>query len=252
MDERLRSLNEREKATLRLLLGGHDAKSIAREAGLSVHTVNERLRDARRKLGVTSSREAARLLGQQESTRPNFLGHMELGGAAAGQGQDHLLRHGADKSRASLIGGMVIMLAILAAAALLADGGTRNAPDPSTISENSGTVDQAGVNTARAWAELLDKRRWRDSWTQSGQMFQSGINRAGWVSTIQPLRQQLGAVSSRAVASVKSATSLPGAPDGEYTIVQFTTDFANKRGATETVVLAREGSDWKVNGYFIR
>ncbi|GAA0731919.1 MULTISPECIES: helix-turn-helix domain-containing protein [Sphingomonas] len=56
------ALTEREKTTLRLLLAGHDAKSIARELELSVHTVNERLRDARRKLGVASSREAARRL----------------------------------------------------------------------------------------------------------------------------------------------------------------------------------------------
>ncbi len=53
-------LSEREKEALRLLLVGYDAKSIANTFGLSVHTVNDRLRDARRKLGVSSSREAAR------------------------------------------------------------------------------------------------------------------------------------------------------------------------------------------------
>ena len=41
---------EKEKQTLRLIVRGHDAKSLARHLGLSVHTVNERLRDARRKL----------------------------------------------------------------------------------------------------------------------------------------------------------------------------------------------------------
>ena len=46
-------LSEREKEALRLLLVGHDAKSIAGTLGLSVHTVNDRLRDARRKLGVS-------------------------------------------------------------------------------------------------------------------------------------------------------------------------------------------------------
>lgn len=56
------SLTDKEKQTLRLILRGHDAKSTARHLGLSVHTVNERLREARRKLAVSSSREAARLL----------------------------------------------------------------------------------------------------------------------------------------------------------------------------------------------
>jgi DNA-binding CsgD family transcriptional regulator len=59
-------LSEREKEALRLLLRGHDAKSIARTLNLSIHTVNERLRDARRKLQVSSSREAARLLLEED------------------------------------------------------------------------------------------------------------------------------------------------------------------------------------------
>jgi DNA-binding CsgD family transcriptional regulator len=53
---RVGALNEREKQALRLLLDGHDAKSAAVTLGLSVHTINEYLRQARRKLGVTSSR----------------------------------------------------------------------------------------------------------------------------------------------------------------------------------------------------
>lgn len=60
------TLTEKEKQTLRLIVRGHDAKSSARHLGLSVHTVNERLRDARRKLEVSSSREAARLLLEKE------------------------------------------------------------------------------------------------------------------------------------------------------------------------------------------
>ena len=52
------ALTEKEKQTLRLIVRGHDAKSMARHLGLSIHTVNERLRDARRKLEVSSSRGA--------------------------------------------------------------------------------------------------------------------------------------------------------------------------------------------------
>ena len=50
------ALTEKEKETLRLLVSGYDAKSMARQLGLSVHTINERLRDARRKMAVSSSR----------------------------------------------------------------------------------------------------------------------------------------------------------------------------------------------------
>lgn len=71
MDNELQTLSGREVEVLRLLLAGHDAKSAARLLDLSVHTVNERLRHARRKLGVSSSREAARLLAQAEGQDPN-------------------------------------------------------------------------------------------------------------------------------------------------------------------------------------
>src|SRR4051812_30067510 len=67
MKEDVESLSDRERQTLRLLGRGHEAKSIASALNLSVHTVNERLRVARRKLGVSSSREAARLLLAHEA-----------------------------------------------------------------------------------------------------------------------------------------------------------------------------------------
>ena len=41
--------------------------------------MNERLRDARRKLGVSSSREAARLLAIAEGQAPKKFGNMEIG-----------------------------------------------------------------------------------------------------------------------------------------------------------------------------
>ena len=56
VEQGCRALTEKEKQTLRLIVRGHDAKSTARSLGLSVHTINERLRDARRKLAVSSSR----------------------------------------------------------------------------------------------------------------------------------------------------------------------------------------------------
>ena len=51
---------------LRLLVRGHDIKSIARELSISTTAANERLRTARQKLGVSSSREAARILAAEE------------------------------------------------------------------------------------------------------------------------------------------------------------------------------------------
>lgn len=61
------TLSEREREVLRLLVRGHTVKSIAEITGRTSGAVNERLREARRKTGVGSSRELARLLASQEN-----------------------------------------------------------------------------------------------------------------------------------------------------------------------------------------
>jgi DNA-binding CsgD family transcriptional regulator len=63
----LSRLNNAERGVLRLLAEGHTAKSIATELETTPAAINERLREARRKTGVGSSRELARLLKAQEN-----------------------------------------------------------------------------------------------------------------------------------------------------------------------------------------
>jgi DNA-binding CsgD family transcriptional regulator len=131
MSEAIKSLSEREKETLRLLLAGHDAKSIARDLDLSVHTVNDRLREARRKLGVSSSREAARLLAQAEGENPKFLAPTNLGMAKKAIGTQQTVRTGPPTGINHrlwwLAGGLLVLLAI-AAAALLSLNGAEGPP----------------------------------------------------------------------------------------------------------------------------
>ena len=55
---------------------------------------------------------------------------------------------------------------------------------------------------------------------------------------------------ARIAAYVKT---LPNAPDGEYVVIQYDTNFEHKQGAVETVVpmLDKDGK-WRVSGYFIK
>lgn len=61
------SLSDKELEVLRLLAMGHTGKSIAARLGQSEAAINERLRDARRKTGVGSSRELARMADGQKN-----------------------------------------------------------------------------------------------------------------------------------------------------------------------------------------
>ena len=252
------TLSEREKETLRLLLGGHDAKSIARHLGLSVHTINERLRDARRKLDVSSSREAARLLAEAERDRPKSLADKQLGVSEAGGVVPSFEPAGSQRSAGKQLawfgGGMLIMSLLIAAVALSsafnggATSGEKAAAPAATISSAAAS---ASLSSAREWLTLLDRQRWEDSWLTAAAPFKSQIRSADWASTIQSVRRPLGTVSSRTFLNVTKAGLLPNAPAGEYEVIRFQTDFAHKRGAVETITLAREHADWKVAGYFI-
>ena len=61
------------------------------------------------------------------------------------------------------------------------------------------------------------------------------------------------ALVSRRVKTARYATSLPGAPDGQYVVIQYRTSFANKKSAIETVTPMRDSDgQWRVSGYYIR
>lgn len=130
------ALSEREKETLRLLLDGHDAKSIARNLEISVHTVNERLRTARRKLGVSSSREAARILARFDQGNYNSLVGKQIGVVGDATYVDEGRRRnglkGVTHPVALAIGGTLIMSLIIATAMLawVASGSAERGPLP--------------------------------------------------------------------------------------------------------------------------
>jgi hypothetical protein len=58
---------------------------------------------------------------------------------------------------------------------------------------------------------------------------------------------------SRKLSSARNARSLPGAPDGNYVVMQFDTNFSNKKSAVETVTFVQEkDGKWKAAGYYIK
>jgi DNA-binding CsgD family transcriptional regulator len=127
-------LTDKEREALRLLAAGHTAKTIAQSVGLPVNTINERLRSARRKTGLTSSRELARLLVSQEAGGlPEKLGNKEIGLERThrrhhprAQGFAAVARSGAAWRGATVIG--VILGAALLAAQTSVPAAPSNAP----------------------------------------------------------------------------------------------------------------------------
>ena len=109
------------------------------------------------------------------------------------------------------------------------------------------------VVAAEAWLGAVDRGEYGVSWDQSAEVFQAAVPKANWDQTMTAMRRPLGDLISRSVQSAKYATSLPGAPDGEYVVIQFTTVFFNKESAIETVTPMKDSDGvWRVSGYFIK
>ena len=247
MTQRYQALTEKEKETLRLLVNGYDAKSMARHLGLSVHTINERLRNARRKMVVSSSREAARLLHEVEGRIPELLGDKDLGDAATTVGMEQL-RHQIGSSgkvrRADwVIGGVVMSLTLALFTFASLSGGGHTAAIPPTVS----AAETAAVDAARRWLALVDARDWDASWQATGKAFKSLNTNARWAEVSKQASAPLGTMLSRELTTINFA---PAPPHG-YWIVKFRTSYTNKADVVETVSLVSEDGSWKVVGIML-
>jgi len=113
--------------------------------------------------------------------------------------------------------------------------------------------EQTAVLAAEKWLRMVDEGKYSDSWQEAAEYFRNAINQEQWNRLLQGVRKPLGEVVSRQMKSATYTTSLPGAPDGEYVVIQFDTSFENKKAAIETVTpMMDQDGTWRVSGYYIK
>ncbi|AIY41160.1 hypothetical protein LT85_2002 [Collimonas arenae] len=124
---------------------------------------------------------------------------------------------------------------------------------PSFGADQQTEIIKQAQTAAVAWMALTDAGKYGESWERAGTFFKTGISKNTWETGIRSLRAPLGGVKTRELKSTEYATTLPGAPDGEYVVIRYETQFENKKSAVETITPMREkDGSWKVSGYFIR
>lgn len=113
--------------------------------------------------------------------------------------------------------------------------------------------EQLAQQSGEPWLELVDNAKYAESWNQAAQSFKAAVTSDQWQGMLGTTRTPLGKVLSRKLKSATYTKTLPGAPDGEYVVMQYDTSFEHKQGAVETVVpmLDKDGK-WRVSGYFIK
>ena len=112
---------------------------------------------------------------------------------------------------------------------------------------------QAAQASVEAWLSLVDGQNYAASWTAAAALFRNAVTRENWESAVQTARVPLGPLKSRTLKAATVTRTLPGAPDGEYVVFQFTASFERKAAALETVTaLLEPDGTWHVSGYFVR
>ncbi len=257
------ALTEKEKEALRLLLEGHDAKSSAAELDISVHTVNDRLRNARRKLGVSSSREAARILGDTEGRTPQNRAHTGLG-----VGRDDTYDDATDltnQKRAGgfrltwLAGGMLAMSTIILAAliGLSLTAEERPASVASAATEPAAKAQAApdkpaSYELATAFLAELDQSDWEGSWNVAGPMLRGEVSLSEWTDRVRTARKPLGAVEDRKLVGVQQLGPEHGTAVEEMQVLQFLTIFEGRpKGTIETIFMTHGEGGWEVTLYTV-
>jgi hypothetical protein len=122
---------------------------------------------------------------------------------------------------------------------------------PAVMADQKG--EELAVKAASKWLALVDEGKYSESWDEAAQLFKGAVTREQWGASLNSVRKPLGKLVSRTLKSKTYATSLPGAPDGEYVVIQYTSSFENKKSAVETITpMLDKNGKWRVSGYYIK
>jgi hypothetical protein len=115
------------------------------------------------------------------------------------------------------------------------------------------SAEEAAVAASQAWLSLVDGGNYSGSWEEAAEYFRTAVTVEQWQRSMRAFREPLGGVLSRKLKFKQYTNSLPGAPDGEYVVVQYETSFEKKKSAIETItpMLDKDGK-WRVSGYYIK
>ena len=123
------------------------------------------------------------------------------------------------------------------------------------IFSNSTQADEktdAAVVAAKEWLAVVDSKEYKKSWHEAAPFFKEHVKEKQWEEQISTVRGLLGKAESREFIDAQFTTTLPGAPQGEYAVIRFKTNFSGKPNSVETITPMMANGSWRVSGYFIK
>ncbi len=115
------------------------------------------------------------------------------------------------------------------------------------------TPETAAEKASLSWLALVDDGKYAESWQEAAELFRQAVPQAQWPGMVEKARSPFGKLVSRKLKAATFTHELPGAPAGDYVVIQYDTDFEKKTGATETVTPMKDRDGvWRVSGYFVK
>jgi len=168
------------------------------------------------------------------------------------------MRHAAATARLALLALVVLALPVAAADAPATAPAASSATEPgatgATPEQPTLGDDRDVIEASEKWLRLLDRGQTGAAWDASAKSLQDHVSRAEWVKGIGAARKPFGTLKARKRDRFARAHEMPGGPEGDYAIVQFVSEFANGKRATEQLIWMLQPDDgiWRVSGYHIR
>jgi len=112
--------------------------------------------------------------------------------------------------------------------------------------------DKDVIEAGRKWLALVDSGQYDETWEIASPLLKSKVSKEKWNDGLQNLRKPLGKLVSRTPEKFARAHQLPGAPAGDYVIVEYTSTFENGKHPEQLTWSLEKDDIWRVSGYFIR
>ena len=113
--------------------------------------------------------------------------------------------------------------------------------------------DRDSIDAGIKWLALIDAGNAGAAWDLSSKQLKSSVTRAKFIDGMRDSRKSLGKLEARTAERFARSHKMPGVPDGDYVIIEYTARFAQGKKLQEQLVWAIEDGDiWRVAGYYYR
>jgi len=113
------------------------------------------------------------------------------------------------------------------------------------------TGEQQALASATSFLKLVDTRQYSKAYLSFSKLTQKAATPDAFVNNMKSVQDQIGDPTSRKVLAKNFVHEVPGAPRGDYWIIDYDTNFSKKGPSVERVTAVLEGKSWKIGGYLL-